>query len=139
MVIQMLFKPALRTIRRRERHRQFGTTKRLLMQPLAIISEFIQRQTYGFMALILTLLLVILSIPLSAPYIFDVLLGEDEGEAVRGDLEERRGRIAQVSGDRYAKFWYWSQVFRSIAPFAWAAFKRVSGIAAVAEALRRMR
>lgn len=60
-------------------------------------------------------------------------------EAVTGDLEERRTRIAKVSGIHHATLWYWSQVFRSIVPFAWAAFKRVSGLEAVAEAWRRMR
>lgn len=74
-----------------------------------------------------------------AQTIFQILIGDALAETVVGDLAERREKFVIVAGKRRATHWYYSQVLRSIAPFAWAAFKRVSGLMAAADAWRRFR
>jgi hypothetical protein len=76
---------------------------------------------------------------LSLGWVFCPFVTKCDYDTIANDLQERRESIARVSSDRRANLWYYSQILRSVAPLAWAAFKRVSGIAAVAEMWRRMR
>ena len=88
------------------------------------------------MLLVVWMLTVVvqMSVVMTLESILRLLLPKGDAEAVVGDLEERRLKIERLRGTTSAAFWFYSQVFRAIAPFVWAAFKRVSGIDA---ALRR--
>lgn len=43
-----------------------------------------------------------------------------------GDLKERSAIIAATRGKLESHLWFWSQLLRSIGPFAWAWVKRVA-------------
>jgi hypothetical protein len=62
-----------------------------------------------------------------------------KGDALLGDLEERFNRIARDAelGPAYARFWYWFQVLVSLPPLAWPCIKRLTGLAALYEAIRK--
>jgi len=63
--------------------------------------------------------------------IFEILLGllttTSQVEVIVGDLEERYRMIAEQSGTRAARRWYWSEISRCLVPLARSALKRVSG------------
>jgi hypothetical protein len=73
----------------------------------------------------------------TAEFLLLLLLPVEYVESVIGDLLERSYQRRASFGVRRATRWYYSQIFRSIAQLAWAAFKRVSGLAAVSDAWRR--
>ena len=77
--------------------------------------------------------------PKHADHLIHRLLSEKYAEAVAGDLEERWDRTARTCGIRHATCWYYSQIIRSVAPFAWAAVRRISGIEFAFEVWRRFR
>lgn len=55
-------------------------------------------------------------VPLFAERALLLILNRKDHDAVLGDLEEKYRKYAARHGVRYAKFWYWSQVVRSIGP-----------------------
>jgi hypothetical protein len=78
-------------------------------------------------------------LPDRAEFLLYLFLSKKDSEAVAGDLEERWRKIKKKFGNGRANFWYWTQVIRSIGPFAWAAMKRVSGLLALLEMWRKLR
>jgi hypothetical protein len=76
--------------------------------------------------------------PKNARFLIQLLMANKEGDALLGDLEERFNRIAQEHGVERARFWYWFQVVTSLRPIAWAWLKRITGLAAAYEAIRRI-
>jgi hypothetical protein len=59
---------------------------------------------------------------------FRCLMSKDACNALVGDLEERFGLESKKSIPK-AHLWYWSQVFRSLVPIAWAALvRKIQGV-----------
>ncbi len=81
--------------------------------------------------------------PKGAEFLFYLFLDPQNCDALVGDLEERHKLIRKKFGQRRANFWYWTQALRSVGPIVWAAtraaVKRLSGLAALVEAWRRIR
>ena len=63
--------------------------------------------------------------------ILGLLVSSENCDAVAGDIEQRCARIAKSEGRLRAISWFWKQVITSIAPLAWAALKRISGLEAI--------
>ena len=78
--------------------------------------------------------------PRNARFLIMLFIANPSGDAVLGDLEERFYRIANdpAQGPGRARFWYWFQVMISLRPLGWAFLKRVSGLAALYEAIRKV-
>ena len=63
--------------------------------------------------------------PRNAKFILLIFLSKKAREACLGDLEETFYEIVEEFGPRRAKFWYWSQIIRSLSPWIWTLTKRV--------------
>lgn len=72
------------------------------------------------------LLLILLSVRLRSHWL-SILLGKD-GEALLGDLLERRHILRRKLGSRRAGLWYLCQILCSIPPITWCTVKRLSGL-----------
>ena len=58
-------------------------------------------------------------------------------DGLLGDLEERFHRDCAARGPRRAKWLYWAETLRSVAPLLWSAAQKVGVVAVVAAAARR--
>jgi hypothetical protein len=78
--------------------------------------------------------------PRNARFLIILLMANPSGDALLGDLEDRFDAIANDStlGPDRAHFWYWFQVVISLRPLAWGGLKRLSGLAALYEAIRNV-
>jgi hypothetical protein len=79
-------------------------------------------------------------VPTVARYLICLVFPSQSGDAFLGDLEERFWRIYgdKDFGPTWARFWYCFQVVISLRHVALALFKRLSGIAAAYELIRRV-
>jgi hypothetical protein len=79
----------------------------------------------------------------AAEFILHLLMEPRSCDALVGDLNERHRFLRKRFGRRKANFWYWVQVFRSVGPIVWVGsikiLKRLSGLAAAVEMVRRIR
>jgi hypothetical protein len=77
--------------------------------------------------------------PSNGRFLIMLFMPNIAGDALLGDLEERFHIIARDPdlGLRRAHFWYWFQVFLSLRPLVWAGIKRLTGLAALWEAIRK--
>lgn len=71
----------------------------------------------------------------NAELILDLLLKDDEAEAICGDLKERYPKKVERLGKRRAYIWFWGEVLRSIWPLV-KRFFTASGFLAAAEFIR---
>jgi hypothetical protein len=75
--------------------------------------------------------------PSIAEWLVALIVPKRRSESVLGDLEERFHRHVETRGLRRARWLYWAEALRSIAPILWAKAKGLGLIAAVAEIWRR--
>lgn len=61
--------------------------------------------------------------PIIAERVLLLLLSKKDRDYVLGDLEEEFIKIAERHGERYARFWYFTQAAASIRPLLWSAVK----------------
>jgi hypothetical protein len=66
--------------------------------------------------------------PRNAEFLLYLIYPKEQCDPLVGDLEERYGLILQKLGERRARLWYWSQAIRSLAPLAFQAAKKLSGM-----------
>lgn len=67
-----------------------------------------------------------------------LLIPKKYRENIVGDLEEEyRTQVLPEFGPRKAAIWYWTQVLCSLLPLAWSQIKRIAGLAAVWNLIRR--
>jgi hypothetical protein len=78
--------------------------------------------------------------PVEARFLILLLMRGPAGDALLGCLDEGFHKIARDPelGIGRARFWYWFQVFVSLRPLTWAFVKRVTGLAAAYEAIRKV-
>jgi hypothetical protein len=78
--------------------------------------------------------------PRYARFLMLLMMPNAKGDALLGDLEERFHRMARDPdyGPGHARFCYWFQVIISVCPLAWAFIRRVSGLAALVETIKRI-
>jgi hypothetical protein len=77
--------------------------------------------------------------PINAEFLFYLFMTPQNCDAIVGDFEERYKIIYGKFGRRRANFWYWLQVVISLRPIIATAMKKLSGLAALIEAYRRIR
>lgn len=79
----------------------------------------------------------------SAEFLLHLFMEPRSCDALVGDLNERHRILRKRFGRRKANFWYWVQVLRSVGPIVWVGLmrivKRMSGLTAVMEMVRRIR
>jgi hypothetical protein len=75
--------------------------------------------------------------PGGAEWLVVLIVSKRSSDGMLGDLEERFHRHVETHGLRRARWLYWAEVLRSIAPILWAKTKRLGMIAAIAEIWRR--
>jgi hypothetical protein len=75
--------------------------------------------------------------PSSAEWLLTLLVSRRKADGLLGDLEERFYRNCKNRGPRRARWLYWAETLRSIAPLLWSAAKRIGVVAVVAAAARR--
>jgi hypothetical protein len=78
--------------------------------------------------------------PARARFLVMLFMPGADGDAFLGDLEEGWRRIVndKTLGPRYAAFWYWFQVMMSLGALAWVFFRKLTGLAAAIEAIRKV-
>ena len=66
--------------------------------------------------------------PRTAEFILWIILSRIDREAILGDLEQDFLEAVDKFGPRHAKFFYWSQVLRSLGSLVWKLIKRAEDI-----------
>lgn len=75
--------------------------------------------------------------PINAEFILHIFLKRDELDAVVGDLLEKYKKIWERFGPRRAKFWFYSEIARSLWPLLKRLVVRAGGLIALGEWIRR--
>lgn len=69
------------------------------------------------------------SVPRTAEQVATLFFPRDMRESALGDLEQEfHARVVPKFGKRFARFWYWFQVFRSLLPLAFAWLAKVGAV-----------
>jgi|GEM_PF-6476988 len=76
--------------------------------------------------------------PFNAEYLLYLLLGNDERDALIGDLNERYRRIIGRFNKRHADIWYYKQVAGSLFPLVRRALLRIGALVWLGRILRRL-
>jgi len=78
-----------------------------------------------------------LALPINAEFILHIFLKTDELDAVVGDLLEKYKKKWERFGPRRAKFWFYSEVLRSLWPLLKRLVAKAGGLLALGEWIRR--